>query len=57
MSQWKISVDTSVCIGSAMCVAIAPGRFVLDERQRSGPVEAEFDPDELFLRRPIDRES
>jgi hypothetical protein len=29
-----------------MCVAIAPGRFVLDEQQRSGPVEAETDPDE-----------
>jgi ferredoxin len=32
---------------SAMCVAIVPGRFVLDERQRSGPVEAEIGPDEL----------
>ena len=30
-----------------MCVAIAPGRFVLDEQQRSGPVEAEIDPDEV----------
>ena len=46
MSRWKISVDKNVCICSAMCVAIAPGRFVLDERQRSGPVEAEIDPDE-----------
>ena len=40
MSRWKVSVDKNVCIGSAMCVAIAPGRFVLDGRQRSGPVEA-----------------
>ena len=47
MSRWKISVDKDLCIGSAMCVAIAPGRFVLDERQRSGPVEAGIDPDEL----------
>ena len=46
MSRWKVSVDKSLCIGSAMCVAIAPGRFVLDERQRSGPVEAEIGPDE-----------
>jgi ferredoxin len=30
-----------------MCVAIAPDRFALDERQRSGPVEAEIDPDEV----------
>ena len=41
MTRWKISVDKNVCICSAMCIAIAPGRFVLDERQRSGPVEAE----------------
>ena len=47
MNRWKISVDKNVCIGSAMCVAIAPGRFVLDERQRSGPVEARIDPDEV----------
>ena len=46
MTRWKISVDKNVCICSAMCVAIAPGRFVLDEQQRSGPVEAEIDPDE-----------
>jgi ferredoxin len=30
-----------------MCVALAPGRFVLDERQRSSPAEAEIDPDEV----------
>ena len=47
MSRWKISVDKSLCIGSAMCIAIAPDRFVLDGRKRSGPVEAEIDPDEL----------
>jgi ferredoxin len=46
MSRWKISVDKNACICSAMCVAIAPGRFVLDEQQRSGPVQAEIDPDE-----------
>ena len=46
MTRWKICVDTNACIGSAMCVAIAPGRFVLDERQRSSLVEAEVGPDE-----------
>jgi ferredoxin len=30
-----------------MCVAIAPDRFVLDERHRSGPVEAEMDADKV----------
>jgi ferredoxin len=46
MTRWKVSIDKNVCICSAMCVAIAPGRFVLDEQQRSGPVEPEIDPDE-----------
>jgi ferredoxin len=46
MTRWKISVDKHVCISSAMCVAIAPGRFVLDQQLRSGPVESEIDPDE-----------
>jgi ferredoxin len=46
MTRWKVSVDKNVCICSAMCVAIAPGRFVLDKRQQSTPVEAEIDPDE-----------
>ena len=47
MTRWKVSVGKNVCICSAVCVALAPGRFVLDEQQRSGPVEAEIDPDEL----------
>lgn len=47
MTRWQISVDKKLCIGSGMCVAIASDRFALDERQRSGPVEAEIDPDEL----------
>jgi ferredoxin len=46
MSRWKVCVDKDVCISSAMCVALAPDRFVLDEQQRSGPAEAEIDPDE-----------
>lgn len=47
MTRWKVSVDKGACIGSAVCVGIAPGRFALDERQRSGPVEAEIDADEV----------
>ena len=47
MTRWKLSVDKNVCISSAMCVALAPGRFVLDEQQRSGPVETEINPDEV----------
>jgi len=47
MTRWQVSVDKKLCISSGMCVAIASDRFVLDEQQRSGPVEAEIDPDEL----------
>jgi len=46
LTRWIISVDKAACIGSAVCVGTAPGRFALDERQRSGPVSAEIAPDE-----------
>jgi len=46
MTRWVIVVDKSTCIGSGVCAGTAPGRFVLDEQQRSGPVEAEIAPDE-----------
>jgi ferredoxin len=46
MTRWVIAVDKSTCIGSTVCVATAPGRFALDEEQRSGPVEAQIAPDE-----------
>jgi len=46
MSRWVVAVDKATCIGSAICVGIAPGRFALDERQRSGPLVAEIAPDE-----------
>jgi ferredoxin len=47
MTRWKLSVDNDACIGSAMCVGVAPDRFALDERQRSSPVETEIDADEV----------
>ena len=46
VTGWVVAVDKNTCIGSAVCVGTAPGRFELDERQRSGPVTAEIDPDE-----------
>ena len=46
MTRWVVAVDKAACIGSAICVGIAPGRFALDERQRSGPLVAEIVPDE-----------
>ncbi len=46
MTRWLVAVDKGSCIGSAVCVGIAPGRFALDDRQRSGPVSAQIGPDE-----------
>lgn len=46
MTRWRVAVDKDTCIGSAVCVGIAPGRFALDARQRSEPAAAEIDPDE-----------
>lgn len=28
--DWHLDVDRQVCVGSGMCVALAPDRFVLD---------------------------
>jgi ferredoxin len=39
-------VDKGTCIGSAVCVGTAPGRFALDDRQRSGALAADIAPDE-----------
>lgn len=47
MTRWLVAVDKASCIGSAMCVAVAPDRFALDEQGRSGPVVAETEPDEV----------
>lgn len=46
VTRWVVAVDKGTCIGSSMCVAIAPGRFELDEKQRSGPLATEIEPDE-----------
>ena len=46
VTRWVVTVDKNTCIGSAVCVGTAPGRFELDERQRSGPVTADIGPDE-----------
>jgi len=46
VTRWVVAVDKNTCIGSAVCVGTAPGRFELDDRQRSSPVMAEISPDE-----------
>ena len=45
-ARWIVTVDKAACIGSAVCVGTAPGRFALDDRHRSGPVRREIAPDE-----------
>lgn len=37
-TTWRVRVDTSLCIGSGMCVGTAPGSFAFDAGQRSRPV-------------------
>ena len=45
---WQVAVDRSVCIGSGMCVGIAPDHFQLAGR-RSSPVAARTGPQEAVL--------
>ena len=46
--QWRISVDSGTCIGSAVCVGTAPHRFVLNGAT-SAPIDAEIDPDDAVI--------
>jgi ferredoxin len=46
MTRWIVSVDQDTCIGSAVCVGTAPGRFALDDRQRSAPAASMIAPDD-----------
>ncbi|HEX6526856.1 MAG TPA: ferredoxin [Streptosporangiaceae bacterium] len=43
---WNVTVSKDTCIGSAMCVGMAPGEFVLDKQNRSSPVLSQIAPDE-----------
>lgn len=45
---WKIDVDPGRCIGSGMCAALAPERFLLDGPY-AVPVTADAEPDEVLL--------
>ncbi|MFF4754500.1 ferredoxin [Streptomyces sp. NPDC002514] len=46
--RWSVTVDRSVCNGSAICIGTAPGRFRLQDR-KSRPVATEIAPDETVL--------
>jgi len=43
---WRVTVDTSLCISSGICLATAPGRFRFNDSQRSTPVSTLTDPDD-----------
>ena len=44
--QWRVSVDSTLCIGSGMCIGTAPDRFRFAEDQRSCPAATLIDPDD-----------
>ncbi len=47
--RWRVTVDRTVCVGSGLCAATAPGAFHLDEARRSHPVEEVTAPSEAVL--------
>ena len=48
--KWKITVDRSLCIGAASCVALAMKTFVLDGENKAIVLEGEGDlPDTIKL--------
>ncbi|QGV80870.1 ferredoxin [Streptomyces ficellus] len=47
--RWHVEVDRAVCIGSGMCVNLAPDGFALDTARQSRPRAAGTDPDERVL--------
>ena len=46
--SWRVSTSDD-CIGSAMCVALAPKLFELGDDGRSHPLTAVVDPDDVLL--------
>jgi ferredoxin len=48
-SQWEIAVDGDRCIGSGLCVGVAPPYFVMSDNRKSRPQAAVVDPDGSLL--------
>jgi ferredoxin len=46
--MWRVTVNDA-CVGSGMCIGIAPRHFRLDADDRSHPVNAETEPDDSVL--------
>ncbi|MER7046674.1 MULTISPECIES: ferredoxin [Streptomyces] len=47
--RWHVEVDREICIGSGMCVGVAPDGFALDSARQSHPKEGETDASETVL--------
>ncbi|MCJ1677552.1 ferredoxin [Streptomyces sp. APSN-46.1] len=47
--RWQVEVDRGVCIGSGMCVNLAPAGFTLDTARQSHPSVPETDANEPVL--------
>ncbi|MBT2528003.1 ferredoxin [Streptomyces sp. ISL-99] len=47
--RWHVEVDRAVCIGSGMCVNLAPGSFALDTARQSHPAAPDLDANEEVL--------
>ncbi|CCH28755.1 ferredoxin [Actinosynnema sp. NPDC047251] len=48
MARWSLEVDRDTCVGSGMCVSIAPDHFRLDAGTAE-PVDGSVDPDDAVL--------
>jgi ferredoxin len=48
-AKWLVTVDRTLCVGSAVCVGTAPGRFELGGDNRSRPTPEAVDADEAVL--------
>lgn len=46
--DWTIDVDAEVCVGSGMCIAMAPDHFRLDG-DRARPRDGRVDPDDVVV--------
>ena len=47
--RWLVTVDRDLCVGSAVCVGTAPGRFALGGDNRSRPTPEAVDADQAVL--------
>lgn len=48
-TQWKLTVNRYICIGSGLCAGTAPRYFHIGPDHRSHPVSPLIDPDEKIL--------